>query len=578
METRDDLDQARVAFFVQPGFEYVAVQRGIWRAGGVAVPLAASHPPPELDYVIRDCRRGGRRGGDGVGRDAGAHRRGRRRAIRDGTPGAMAASPRTAPRALPHLGATRRAMIIYTSGTTARPKGVVTTHANIGAQIASLVEAWEWTPADRLLLALPLHHVHGIVNGLGSALAVDATCEILPAFDAATVWNRLASGEITVFTAVPTMYHRLIAAWDAAPDEVQRAWSDGARRARLMMSGSAALPVQTLERWREITGHTLLERYGMTEIGMALSNPLHGERRPGARRRAAAGRRGAAGRRIGRGGSRTGTPGEIEVRGPGVFLEYWQRPDETRAAFRDGWFRTGDMAVVERGAYRLLGRTAVDIIKTGGFKVSALEIEEVLRTHPAIAECAVVGAGRPEWGERVAAAVELRPSALSLGELQQWAKEHLAPYKVPRALHGGGAAAQRDGEGGEAGGRGAVRSPHPAVRSDDPAARSAAISEAGTPRSAVRTFSVCSPSAGGGTRTVPGVSDILTGTPMSFTGPATACCSVWTISRASSCSSVNTSWRFRTDPAGIPASSSRVSHSARVRFSIAPATMGRSAS
>ena len=124
------------------------------------------------------------------------------------------------------------------------------------------------------------------------------------------------------------------------------------------------------------------------------------------------------------------------MRGPGVFAEYWQRPDETRAAFRDGWFRTGDMAVIERGAYRLLGRTAVDIIKTGGFKVSALEIEEVLRTHPAIAECAVVGLADPEWGERVAAAVELgASSALSLAELQQWAKEHLAPYKVPRALH-----------------------------------------------------------------------------------------------------------------------------------------------
>lgn len=431
LRDRADLEQARVAFFVPPCFDYVAVQRGIWRAGGVAVPLAISYPPPELAYVIQDS-------GSTV-------------VVGDPSSAAMleplAANARAtfvpAPELLqgppghplPHLGATRRAMIIYTSGTTSRPKGVVTTHANIGAQIAMLVQAWEWTPADRLLLALPLHHVHGVVNGLGTALSVFATCEILPVFDPAAVWNRLASGDITVFTAVPTMYHRLIAAWEQADAPVQRAWSQGAGRARLMMSGSAALPVQTLARWREITGHTLLERYGMTEIGMGLSNPLRGERRPGY----------VGGplpnvevRLVDEAGVPVpdGTAGEIEVRGPNVFLEYWQRPEDTAAVFRDGWFRTGDMAVVEQGAYRLLGRTAVDIIKTGGYKVSALEIEEVLRQHPAISECAVVGLADEEWGERVAAAVELRADAdLSLPHLQQWAKAHLAPYKVPRALH-----------------------------------------------------------------------------------------------------------------------------------------------
>jgi malonyl-CoA/methylmalonyl-CoA synthetase len=335
---------------------------------------------------------------------------------------------------LPHLGATRRAMIVYTSGTTARPKGVVSTHANIGAQIAALVEAWEWTPADRLLLVLPLHHVHGIINGLGSALAVAATCEIVPAFDAEIVWGRLASGEITVFTAVATIYHRLIASWEAASPAVQRARSEGARRLRLMMSGSAALPVQTFERWREITGHRLLERYGMTETAMILANPLHGERRPGF---VGVPLPGVEVRLIDETGAPVpdGVPGEIEVRGPGVFLEYWQRPEETNAAFHDGWFRTGDVAVVDRGAYRLLGRTSVDIIKTGGFKVSALEIEEVLRRHPAIADCAIVGAIDPEWGERVSVAVELRPgTTLDLGDLQRWARPHLAPYKIPRAL------------------------------------------------------------------------------------------------------------------------------------------------
>jgi malonyl-CoA/methylmalonyl-CoA synthetase len=200
-----------------------------------------------------------------------------------------------------------------------------------------------------------------------------------------------------------------------------------------MMSGSAALPVQTLERWREITGHTLLERYGMTEIGMALANPLHGERRPGF---VGVPLPGVETRLVDdQGHPISDGPGELEVKGPAVFLEYWQRPEESAAAFRDGWFRTGDMAVLEDGSYRLLGRTSVDIIKTGGFKVSALEIEEVLRTHPAVAECAVVGIHDAEWGERVCAAIELRrDAALALDELQRWARPLLAPYKIPRAL------------------------------------------------------------------------------------------------------------------------------------------------
>jgi len=299
----------------------------------------------------------------------------------------------------------------------------VTTHGQLRAQIDSLLTAWGWTADDRALLVLPLHHVHGIVNVLGSALAAGAACDILPQFEPETAWPRLASGEVTVFSAVPTIYHRLIAAWDAAPPATQRAWSSGSRNVRLMMSGSAALPVRTLERWRAITGHTLLERYGMTETGMILSNPLHGERRPGT----------------------VGTPlpgvevrladGEVEVRGPGVFSEYWARPTETRDAFRDGWFRTGDVAVVEDGAFRLLGRTSTDIIKTGGYKVSALEIEDAARAHAAVADCAVVGLPDEEWGQRVCAFVELQPgAALTLDELRDRLKASLAPYKIPREL------------------------------------------------------------------------------------------------------------------------------------------------
>ena len=426
----DDLNQTRVAFLVAPGFSYAAVQRGIWRAGGVAVPLAVSHPAAELEYVVCDAE-ASIVVADGSFRDAGASLARAAHARFVTVEHAMKSAPAEG---LTHLGSNRRAMIIYTSGTTGRPKGAVSTHETIGAQISSLVEAWRWSPADRLLLVLPLHHVHGIINGLGCALAVRATCEMLYPFDAPIVWDRLASGEVTVFTAVPTIYHRLIGAWDAADAAVRQRWSDGAGGLRLMMSGSAALPMQTLERWRDITGHTLLERYGMTEIGMALSNPLAGERRPGF---VGTPLPGVDVRAVDEEGMPVpdGTAGELEVRGPTVFLEYWRRPEETAQAFRDGWFRTGDVALVEAGAYRLLGRSSVDIIKTGGFKVSALEIEEVLRTHPCIAECAVVGVADQEWGERVSAAVELRDgAALSLADLQAWAKIRLAPYKVPRDL------------------------------------------------------------------------------------------------------------------------------------------------
>ena len=297
-------------------------------------------------------------------------------------------------------------MILYTSGTTSRPKGVVTTHANINGANRSLVEAWEWSADDRIVLCLPLHHVHGIINVVSCALWSGATCEMLPRFDANAVWERIASGSMTLFMAVPTIYVKLIAAWDAASPEHRAALSQACAKLRLMVSGSAALPVSTLERWKEITGHTLLERYGMTEIGMALSNPYRGERVPGS---VGTPLPSVEVQLVGENGEPVapGTPGEIEVRGPSVFKEYWGKPDATRDAFRDGWFRTGDTAVVENGVYRILGRTNIDILKTGGHKVSALEIEEALREHPAVAECAVVGVPDPEWGERVAAAVVL---------------------------------------------------------------------------------------------------------------------------------------------------------------------------
>jgi malonyl-CoA/methylmalonyl-CoA synthetase len=423
---RDDLDGARVAFLIPPGSAWVATLFGIWRAGGIAVPLALSHPSAELEYVIRDA------GASIVVAEASLMDRVapaadavRAWCVRPEGLHADSTGPQ------PPVDPNRRAMMLYTSGTTGKPKGVVTTHANVAAQTRALVEAWRWTAHDRTLLVLPLHHVHGIINVVGSALWSGAVCEMATRFDADATWARLASGETTVFTAVPTIYYRLAEAWEDAPSS-RSSRSAGAARLRLMMSGSAALPVSLLERWREITGHTLLERYGMTEIGMALANPIDGERRPGFVGEPLPG---VEVRLVDEEGRPVppGLPGEVEVRGQGVFQEYWQRPDETRAAFREGWFRTGDVAVVDADAYRLLGRTSVDIIKTGGFKVSALEIEDALRQHPSVADCAVVGIDDPEWGQRACAALELRPGAPDpIESLQAWLTERLAPYKHPR--------------------------------------------------------------------------------------------------------------------------------------------------
>jgi malonyl-CoA/methylmalonyl-CoA synthetase len=428
---RDDLADARVCWLVPPSWDYVVVQWGAWRAGGFGVPLATSHPPAELAHVLDDAQP------EVVVAHPKLVERVRGVAQERGltvlqTPALLRPGPVGG---LPDIDEGRPALMLYTSGTTGRPKGVVLSHANLRAQVESLGEAWKWTSSDHILLHLPLHHVHGIVNVLTSALWHGATCEVLPRFAPVDVWERLARGEVTLYMAVPTVYQRLIESWEDADPATRRAWSDGAAACRLMVSGSAALPVPTLERWQEITGHRLLERYGMTEIGMALSNPLEG-----ARRSAHVGKPLPAVevRLVDDEGTplEPGTAGTIEVRGPTVFGSYWRRPEETAAAFTaDGWFRTGDEAVLEHGSYRILGRTSVDILKTGGEKISALEIEDVLRTFPGVFDCAVVGVPDVEWGERVCAALVAGGDAeISESAVRAFAKQRLAPYKVPKDI------------------------------------------------------------------------------------------------------------------------------------------------
>jgi malonyl-CoA/methylmalonyl-CoA synthetase len=285
------------------------------------------------------------------------------------------------------------------------------------------------------LHVLPLHHTHGLIVALLGALWAGATVQFA-AFDATAVWQTFA--RVSVFMAVPTMYVRLMEAFTAAPPDRQAALAAGARTLRLATSGSAALPAALHGAFAAATGQTILERYGMTEIGMALSNPYDGLRLAGSVGVPLPGVTvditDDAGRPV-----TDGQPGELRVRSPQLFIDYAGEPQATATAFDEtGRFRTGDTGVRAAdgsGSIRLLGRTSVDILKSGGYKLSALEIEDVLRAHPAVAEVAVVGIPDPVWGDRVTACVVARPGqAPTLEDLQAFAARELAPYKLPRGL------------------------------------------------------------------------------------------------------------------------------------------------
>lgn len=425
---------ARVAFLTPADISYAVTTWAIWQAGAIAVPLCIHHPAPELRHILRDA------GAQLVLAHADFTARLAPVCAELGVPLRTIdelRSENSGPRpTLPTVTPDDGALILYTSGTTGKPKGVLTGHGTLAAQLSSVTEAWAYGPQDRNLLVLPLHHLHGILNVLWATLWAGGRTEMQPAFDADTVWKRIAAQDgPTLFMAVPTIYAKLIAAYQAASPQQQGLFRAGCQRLRLMVSGSAALPVPTLQAVREISGHTLLERYGMTEIGMALGNPLHGERRPGHVGHPFPG----VEVRLVDEHERPLPPeqtGQLQVRGPNVFQTYWGRPEDTAAAFTaDGYFRTGDVAVCEDGSYRILGRASVDILKTGGYKVSALEIEACLRAHPAVADCAVVGIPDSEWGQRVAAAVVLRPGhSIDLSEVRRFGKEYLATYKVPSRL------------------------------------------------------------------------------------------------------------------------------------------------
>jgi malonyl-CoA/methylmalonyl-CoA synthetase len=426
-----DLNQQRVAFMVDPGFDYVKVQWAIWLAGGVAVPLCLSHPIPSLQYVMEDT---------GASVIVSSNNYTSLLEPLTSAPGIRSFNVNeTYPSVemhLPEVDATRDAMILYTSGTTNKPKGVVTTHLTIDTQVESLISAWLWDASDTILCVLPLHHVHGIINVVCCSMAAGATCEFVNSFSAPAIYAMFMEGKINVFMAVPTIYYKLITHWESLLPDEQSSIYTALQKFRLMVCGSAALPISVMQKWETISGHLLLERYGMTEIGMAISNPYMGERRPGF---VGVPLPGVDVRLVDENYNEVevGTPGEIVVKGKTVFDRYWQRPEATLDSFTsDNWFKTGDVAIVENGYYRILGRNSVDIIKSGGYKISSLEIEEVLRTHSTVSDCAVVGIEDVEWGELIVACLVLNESTLSIEfdatELDAWMKENIAPYKRPR--------------------------------------------------------------------------------------------------------------------------------------------------
>ncbi|KAF3100216.1 hypothetical protein TWF706_006321 [Orbilia oligospora] len=660
-----DIQEQRIAYLVPSGIDHVQIQWGIWAAGGVAVPLCTTHPFHELEYTVTDSRPTL----IFIHHDFSQHKSSFLSIFPSiqvldvplshndtGRPGFSIPSTLL----YPAFSLSRRALIIYTSGTTSRPKGCVTTHANIHFQANSLIKAWKYASSDHLIHVLPLHHVHGIINGLTATLLAGGTVELHPKFDPVVVWRRWMDGDSTIFMAVPTVYSRLnnyFLEHISGIDDEQRA-KDGTRKLRLTVSGSAALPTSTKQRFEEITGQVLLERYGMTEIGMGLScrydnsdglgrpdgsvgwpidgvevrlmhdsgqiiplgpqstvttgvnggydntilesqtqrrtrsnddgttfielqgieHPAQAESaragsqaentRPDSRTQSIEGHTRSQGiegqttpqdieentelyshethpelgspavlpgtvntevptlvlkseAQIGKlnpqssekpseskvsvgtpnselqteafvpsltdGATNSGKPtthpiierdteevsaelptlaqspytdqikpsievqdtnksttgvfisGEIQIRGPNVFKEYWENPDATAKEFtEDGYFKTGDIAYRDQhGAYYIQGRSSVDIIKSGGYKVSALEVErEILSKIPDVREVAVVGLPSEEWGERVAAVVvvEHGTKGMELKQFRNILRSTLAPYKIPTLL------------------------------------------------------------------------------------------------------------------------------------------------
>ena len=324
------------------------------------------------------------------------------------------------------------AIVVYTSGTTGRPKGAVLPRRAVASNLDALAEAWEWTEDDVVAHGLPLFHVHGLILGTLGPVRRGGGVHHLGRFSARGAAGAL-DGDATMLFAVPTMYHRLAAEAEQEPDLCRALGA-----ARLLVSGSAALPAVEHERIERLTGQQIAERYGMTETLMNTGVRASGERRPGY---VGPPLKDVEIRLVDDDGgvieaSDDETIGEIHVRGPNLFLEYLNRPDATAEAVVDGWFKTGDLATRAPDGYiRIVGRRATDLIKSGGFKIGAGEIEGALLEHPAVKEAAVTGEPDPDLGERIVAWIVTREGeSPSEDELAGHVADLLTPHKRPRVV------------------------------------------------------------------------------------------------------------------------------------------------
>ncbi|MFD3789361.1 acyl-CoA synthetase [Streptomyces cyaneofuscatus] len=435
-------DAGRVAVWATPTAETVIAVVAALRAGAPAVPLNPRTGEAELAHILADSEPTAVLAGPDDALPPALEK------LRRVTVDARVAAEAPEGYGPGEAAAEAPALIVYTSGTTGPPKGAVLPRRAIAASLDALEDAWGWTGDDVLVHALPLFHVHGLILGVLGPLRRGGSLRHLGKFSAEGVARELGSGGTMLF-GVPTMYHRLAEVLDASAGGGERDASAGGgerdalagalTRARLLVSGSAALPVHDHERIAAATGRRVIERYGMTETLMNTGIRADGVPRPGTVGPPLAG---VELRLVEEDGTVPAGPeaiGEIQVRGPNLFTGYLNRPDATAAAHTaDGWFRTGDVGTLgEDGYVTIVGRKATDLIKSGGYKIGAGEIENVLLGHPGVREAAVTAEADPDLGERVVAwVVAADPdSPPRAEELADHVAGQLAPHKRPRTVH-----------------------------------------------------------------------------------------------------------------------------------------------
>jgi malonyl-CoA/methylmalonyl-CoA synthetase len=424
----------RVAVQVEKSVEAVLLYVACLRLGAVFVPINVANTPHEVDYVLRDSqprvaviRPADRALLEPSATHAGVHHVETLGADGEGSLLALVRQADEAPDLSRGTGANSLAAIVYTSGTTGRSKGAMLSRVNLASNAAVLAEAWHFTNRDILLHALPLFHVHGLFAAINTVLASGSSLLLLPKFDAALVLKHFP--QVTVFMGVPTHYTRLL--------QQSGLNAHATAGVRLFVSGSAPLLVETHREFLQRTGHTILERYGMTETLMNTSNPYDGVRKPGSvgpplagiAVRVVDGTTGAV-------EAEADVTGTLEVAGPNVFAGYWQDPGKTRGEFTaDGWFKTGDLGRIDCDGYvHVVGR-AKDLVISGGYNVYPKEVEMELNALSGVLESAVFGVPHPDFGEGVTAVVVPQPATvLSEADIINSIQTRLARYKVPKRV------------------------------------------------------------------------------------------------------------------------------------------------